>query len=164
MANDEWETPQRLFENISKHFNFDIDVCANNSNHKVDAYFTREDDALKQTWNGICWMNPPYSRGNIGQFTKKALEESLVKNAMTVALLPVDVSTKWFQNDCLNPIGVDKIFLLDKRIKFELDGKPKDSPTFSSCIVVFFNNLEFNPNIEFYRCSHTFDKFTKISG
>lgn len=72
---DEWATPAHVFKALDKEFNFDIDVCADESNHKCAHYFSKEQDGLKQDWNGSCWMNPPYGRV-IGQWVKKAYESA----------------------------------------------------------------------------------------
>lgn len=49
---DEWATPQELFDSLNSEFNFDLDVCANASNHKCEDYFTIEDNGLVQNWGG----------------------------------------------------------------------------------------------------------------
>lgn len=49
---DEWGTPQGIFDELNKTFHFTIDVCADDSNHKCERYFTREQDGLKQDWGG----------------------------------------------------------------------------------------------------------------
>lgn len=69
---DEWPTPDYVFNELNREFNFNLDVCATDQNHKCDRYFTKEVDGLKQKWEGICWMNPPYGR-SIGQWVKKAV-------------------------------------------------------------------------------------------
>lgn len=45
---DQWETPQYLFDELNDEFGFDLDVCADESNHKCTKYYTREQDGLKQ--------------------------------------------------------------------------------------------------------------------
>lgn len=49
---DEWETPQTFFDELNKEFNFDIDVCATEENHKCEKYFTKQNDGLSQKWGG----------------------------------------------------------------------------------------------------------------
>lgn len=39
---DEWATPQSYFDEINKEFNFNLDPCATEDNHKCDKYFTLE--------------------------------------------------------------------------------------------------------------------------
>lgn len=49
---DKWETPQWLFDKLNRIFNFDLDVCANEENHKCERYFTEEDNGLSKNWGG----------------------------------------------------------------------------------------------------------------
>lgn len=58
---DIWSTPQDLFDKLDNEFHFNIDVCANDSNHKCSKYFTEQDDGLSKDWHGTVQMNPPYS-------------------------------------------------------------------------------------------------------
>ena len=43
-ATDEWATPQELFDELDSEFHFELDVCANESNHKCDKYYTKAQD------------------------------------------------------------------------------------------------------------------------
>lgn len=91
-AKEDWETPDELFEQYNRKYNFTLDVCADSKNHKCERYFTKEQDALKQNWDGErCWCNPPYGRA-ISGFVKKAAESK----ALTVMLIPARTDTKWF--------------------------------------------------------------------
>ena len=45
---DQWSTPQNFFDELNKEFNFTLDPCADEFNHKCDKYFTEEQDGLKQ--------------------------------------------------------------------------------------------------------------------
>ena len=49
---DLWETPQTLFDELNKEFDFDLDPCANEQNHKCDEYFDKTIDGLSQDWGG----------------------------------------------------------------------------------------------------------------
>lgn len=68
---DLWSTPQYLFDELNKEFNFDIDVCANSENAKCKKYYSEEQNGLLQEWTGVCWCNPPYGR-QIGKWVEKA--------------------------------------------------------------------------------------------
>lgn len=60
---EDWETPQDLFDELNKEFNFTIDVCANITNNKCKRYYTQIDNGLIQNWNNeTVWCNPPYGR------------------------------------------------------------------------------------------------------
>ena len=47
---DNWATPQDFFDELKKEFDFNLDPCASEENHKCEKYFTREDDGLSQDW------------------------------------------------------------------------------------------------------------------
>lgn len=112
---DEWRTPDDLFQVLDRGgeymgmtfagFNFDIDLCANHENHKVDLYCTQYltnymcygkscinfQEYVKRN-NLTCFMNPPYS--NPKPFIEKAWEDS--KHCKIVCLVKCDPSTKWW--------------------------------------------------------------------
>lgn len=50
---DEWATPQELFDEINREFDFNLDPCATEENHKCEKYITKEQDGLKISWGGI---------------------------------------------------------------------------------------------------------------
>ena len=127
---DEWATPQAFFDKYNELYSFNTDVCANEGNAKCSHYFTKEQDGLKQEWKGVCWCNPPYSRGITTQWVKKAYEESLEGNTI-VCLLPARTDTKWFHEYCL-PYGT--IVFVKGRLKF---GDQKNSAPFPSMVVIF---------------------------
>lgn len=49
---DEWETPLDLFDKLDAEFNFNLDPCATDENHKTPMYFTREQNGLSVSWGG----------------------------------------------------------------------------------------------------------------
>ena len=127
---DEWATPQDTFDELNKEFKFTLDVCATKDNTKCPVYYTLNDDGLSKDWNGVCWMNPPYS--DIKKWTRKAYEESL-KGVTTVALVPSRTDTKWFWDYCYQKPNVE-IRFIKGRLKF---GDSKNSAPFPSMIVIF---------------------------
>lgn len=52
-ATDRWSTPQDFFNLLNDEFDFDLDPCADDSNHKCEKYFTEEQDGLSEKWGGI---------------------------------------------------------------------------------------------------------------
>lgn len=125
-ATDMWETPQNFFDELDKEFHFSCDVCATRENAKCAKFYTPEQDGLKQTWGGVCWMNPPYGR-EIGKWVKKASES----NATVVCLLPARTDTRWFHDYIY---GKAEIRFVRGRLKF---GGSKNSAPFPSMVVVF---------------------------
>ena len=49
---NEWETPQELFDELNKEFEFTLDPCSTNDNHKCEKFFTKEQDGLSKSWGG----------------------------------------------------------------------------------------------------------------
>lgn len=47
-----WETPQDLFDELNEEFGFTLDAAASEWNHKLDNYYTVEEDGLLQDWGG----------------------------------------------------------------------------------------------------------------
>jgi phage N-6-adenine-methyltransferase len=59
-ASVEWPTPQGVFDELNKEFNFTLDPCATHENAKCQRHFTKEDDGLSQDWGKeTVFMNPP---------------------------------------------------------------------------------------------------------
>ena len=128
---DEWSTPQDLFDKLNEEFHFDLDVCANESNHKCALYYDRKQDGLKMPWtNHVVWCNPPYGR-EIGKWVKKAYFEHCAHGTTIVMLLPARTDTRWFHNYVL---GWSAIRFLQGRLKF---GDCKNSAPFPSMLVIY---------------------------
>ena len=125
-----WETPIDLFNKLNDEFNFTLDVCADEDNHKCNKYFTKEIDGLKQEWNGTCWMNPPYGR-EIPKWIEKAYKESL-HGATVVCLIPARTDTRYW-HDYIFPYAKE-IRFIKGRLKF---GFSENSAPFPSAIIVF---------------------------
>lgn len=128
-ATDQWATPITVFKELDAEFHFETDVCADESNHKCDRYFTKEMDGLKQEWTGTCWMNPPYGR-TINKWVKKAYDSSK-DGAIVVCLLPARTDTRWWRDYCMK---AGEIRLISGRLKF---GDAENAAPFPSAIVVF---------------------------
>jgi phage N-6-adenine-methyltransferase len=141
---DEWETPQDLFNKLNNEFNFTLDPCATEENHKCNKYYTIKDDGLSKDWsNEIVFVNPPYGR-SIGKWVEKSYKESL-KGTIVVMLIPSRTDTKWFHDYIYNKA---EIRFIKGRLKFvnrlfptwNKEGNYKLSPApFPSMIVVYKN-------------------------
>lgn len=126
---NDWATPQWLFDEINEEFNFTLDACADERNHKCEKYYTKEQDALKQDWsNEVVYMNPPYSGGVLKYWIKKAYEESL-KGATVVCLIPSYTSTKYWHEYCEK----GEVRFLKGKIRYN----DRNTAPFSSCLVIF---------------------------
>ena len=49
---DQWATPQSFFDMLNEEFHFTLDAAADETNHKCERYFTKEQDGLNQSWGG----------------------------------------------------------------------------------------------------------------
>lgn len=128
---NEWATPQNLFDELNKEFNFTLDPCATDENAKCSKYFTIEDDGLSKDWsNNVVFMNPPYGR-EIKRWIKKAYEESL-NGATVVCLIPARTDTTYWHDFIFGK--ANDIRFLRGRLKF---GNSKNSAPFPSAIVVY---------------------------
>jgi len=125
----EWSTPDDLFGELNDVFHFDLDACASRANAKCARFFTKEQDALEQHWQGTVWMNPPYGR-EIAKFMCKAYEASLV-GATVVCLVPSRTDTAWWHRFARR----GQIIYLGGRLKF---GGAQTSAPFPSAIVIFW--------------------------
>ncbi len=113
---DEWYTPGHIFKSLG--LVFDIDVCAPKGGlPRIPALrsFDLEQDGLVQSWNGLIWMNPPYSKP--GPWVDKWLQ-----HGNGVALLPTSKALwtrRLWQSEAI-------CALLEPNIKFDRpDGTAK---------------------------------------
>ena len=132
---DEWQTPDDLFIALDKQFDFDIDLCANENNTKCKAWV----DDIEKAWKEDLliqdyqyFMNPPYSRGNIGKCMKIACKLGYEHGITVVCLVRFDPSAKWFQRYVDNK--ATEVRMLDRRVKFK--GAPS-AYNFPCCVVVY---------------------------
>jgi len=133
-SKEDWETPQWLYDELNKEFGFTCDVAASHKNHKHRNYYTSDIDGLKQNWDGICWLNPPYGR-SIGLWVCKAHMEAQ-NGATIVMLLPARTDTRYFHDYIY---GKHEVRFIRGRLKF---GDSKNSAPFPSMIVVFKPNIK----------------------
>ena len=127
---DEWATPQSFFDEINKEFDFDLDPCATEDNHKCDRYYTMQDDGLTQNWGGCrVFCNPPYSQ--IGKWVEKAFYATKEENTLVVMLIPSRTDTKYFHDYIYQRT---EIRFVKGRLKF---GDQKNAAPFPSMLVIF---------------------------
>lgn len=131
-ASCEWATPQNFFDKLNEEFHFTLDPCADDSNHKCEKYFTKEQDGLKQGWSGErVFCNPPYGR-EIGKWVEKCFDEVYRgKCRVAVMLIPARTDTKWFHKYIYHK---SEVRFVSGRLKF---GDGKQSAPFPSMVVVF---------------------------
>ena len=88
-TSDEWYTPRWIFDAAG--LTFDMDVCAPVAPEfrtcPARRYLTVLDDGLTAPWDGLVWMNPPYS--NIMPWA-----ERFARHGEGLALVPT-VNSSW---------------------------------------------------------------------
>jgi len=111
---------------LHEEFSFTVDCCADESNHKLQRYWSKKEDGLSKNWDGErVWCNPPFGR-HIGVWTKKALES----HCITVMLVPAKTETDWW---CDHVLNATEIRFIRKRLNYKGGGRP----FFASVVVVF---------------------------
>ena len=125
---DLWSTPQDFFDKLNAVHCFTVDVCATPENAKCANYFTKEQDGLKNLWQGVVWMNPPYGR-QIASWMAKAYESSK-HGAKVVCLVPARTDTRWWHDYAMK----GDVEFIKGRLKF---GGQKNSAPFPSAVVIF---------------------------
>lgn len=134
--NNNWETPQGLFNKLNGEFNFVWDLAANKSNAKCEHYFSLLDNALDHDWSnlkGNLFLNPPYGR-DIKYWVMKAAKTKLDKDQKLVLLIPARTDTSYWHDYIFNQA---EIRFIRGRIKFEQGGEQIGAAPFPSAIVVY---------------------------
>lgn len=136
---DDWETPKWLFDKLNEIWHFTLDAASNDDNALCECHFTKDDDALSQSWEGhSVWLNPPYGR-NIPKWVEKAAMESRKPGTIVIMLVPARVDTGWYW-DWIVPYA-DEISFLRGRVKFCLHGEEGGPSPFPSMLVRFGGGL-----------------------
>lgn len=108
---DDWRTPRAIFDALHAEFRFTVDAAANERNHLLPRYWTRETDAFAQDWRGErVWCNPPYGR-DAGRWIRKFAEAAQGGAEIVVALLPARTDTRAFHAHLYRKPNVELRFL-----------------------------------------------------
>ena len=118
-SNDNWKTPNDVYEKLNQEFNFDFDPCPLHS---------LLDNGLDIEWGNRNFVNPPYSQ--ISKWCEKAYQEAS-KGKTVVMLIPSRTDTRYWHDYVMK---AQEIRFIKGRLKF---GNSKNSAPFPSCIVVF---------------------------
>ena len=142
--NNEWETPEWLFQPIAHQYGLTFDACASAENYKLPNYFTKEQDALTIDWYETAvkndlpprfWMNPPYSTGMQDAFLAKARAEAK-RGCLVVALIVADLSTGYWNQHVMK---ANEIWAVNKRIAF---GGSTSAARFSNAVAIYLPKVE----------------------
>ena len=99
---NEWYTPPQFIESARLVMgSIDTDPASNpiaNATVKATRFFTKDEDGLKQKWEGNVWMNPPYAQPLMSQFAE-AISEKFENGEIEQAIILVNnaTETQWFQ-------------------------------------------------------------------
>lgn len=99
---NEWYTPPQFIESARLVMgSIDTDPASNpiaNATVQAARFFTKDEDGLKQKWEGNVWMNPPYAQPLMSQFAE-AISEKFESGEIEQAIILVNnaTETQWFQ-------------------------------------------------------------------
>ncbi len=118
-ATVEWRTPVKVYEELNREFNFDLDPCPlGGTEDGLATLFT--------SWVGRrVWINPPYSK--IRPWLERAQEADLA-----VYLIPARTDCRWFHEIVLPKAA--EIRFIKGRLTF---GDATSGAPFPSMLVVF---------------------------
>jgi phage N-6-adenine-methyltransferase len=131
----DWQTPDYVFDFLDKEFDFEGDPCPVFESGK------KLFDGLKISWAaGMNFVNPPYS--DLEKWIDKGINEQAKKN-YSVFLIPSRTDPKWFKKIFLNATEIRFVigrihFIPSKKIK------NKERNTFGSMIVYFGPKPDFS--------------------
>lgn len=135
----DWATPASLFDPLDMVFHFNLDIAASPENSKCDRFFSYENSAMENDWNGRGWCNPPYSRDpkdpaslGVKDFLARGFQQMEENPACQIIcfLVSAATDTAWFQDYCFN---ADILCFIRGRLKFE---GAKNSQTKGSALVL----------------------------
>ena len=128
---DKWGTPTDVFKRLDEKFHFDVDVCADETNHKCEVYFNEEQDGLKQDWTkyNSVYMNPPYGR-HMYAWMEKIYKTSREGGGTCVCCIPCRTDAKWMYFVMM----ASEVWLIKGRLHYN---DSKDGAPFPSCIVIY---------------------------
>jgi len=136
---DEWGTPQELFDELDREFNFTLDPCANLERLLKPgmALYHKWLSGLFPPWTDHrVFVNPPYSGRNIERWIRKADDESK-RCEVIVMLIPVTkTGTKWFKELVLDK-DVDMRFLTGRVNFIPLAGQNHNSNPLYSMLLIW---------------------------
>jgi phage N-6-adenine-methyltransferase len=117
----DWRTPLPLFKRAAEVFgDFDLDACANSSNHLCDRYFSLSGiDGRGEDWwehGSNIWCNPVYSRNkeDMAWPFKKALE-ACEQGCSVTFLVFARLDTEWAHKYVL---GKADVHCIEGRVRF----------------------------------------------
>ena len=129
---DDWTTPKALFDELNDEFHFTVDLCADDSNHLCDKYYTKENSGFDAILTGErVFCNCPYGKKSTSDWIKKC---ATCDAELVVLLIPARTDTIAFHEYIYHKA---EIRFLKGRLKF--GGSPNPAP-FPSMICIWRND------------------------
>ena len=135
-------TPKVIWESLSNEFNFTVDACASDKNHLIPKYWTKENSALDNNWNGeVVYCHPMYD-SKIPKFIKKAIDSK----CLSVFLLPASTNAIYFHKYLYKKPNVEIRFLprTKSNTGYKMLSDDNEEPKFGyirPLMIVIINNL-----------------------
>lgn len=117
--NDVVLTTKYVFDALQLEFDLDPAHPPFQTHVPCKRYYTEADDGLAQPWEGLVWMNPPYSK-------PAPWVEKFIDHGNGIALLPISKS-KWFGELWLSDATImfpTEASKFATKQAFEQNGKP----------------------------------------
>lgn len=130
MSNDEWTTPQWLFNWLNSRFEFQLDAAATEDNAKSDNYYSAQHSGVANPWHSPTFCNPPYS--NVGPWVAKAFNEWSRNEVESCLLIPVRTDQEWWHRGIIETGA--RVEFYKGRISF---GESVGSAWMYNCNVIF---------------------------
>lgn len=121
-GDNEWFTPPQYIDAAKKVFGGEIDLdpaTHEKAQKRINAkeYYTLEKNGLKQQWSGRVWLNPPYGRIQVAEFTTKLINHYQCGDVSAAILLTHNYTdTRWFHAAAA---ACDLICFTSGRVAFE---------------------------------------------
>lgn len=106
---------------------------------KAGVFFTKENDGLKQKWEGNIFLNPPYSHPEVSQFVDKLLSE-LSDGQQAILLTNNNTDTVFFHKAIRQSTAL--CFTKGRISFYKADGETKTSPTNGQTFFYFGSNID----------------------
>lgn len=112
-TDDEYSTPPKIWRPLSRAVGgFDVDPASGAEPTPIaPTRYDRDDDGLRQAWEGAVWLNPPWSSNGDGSaketWLRKARNEAARDGVdVVVGILPADTSAHWWHDHIMQADAV----------------------------------------------------------
>lgn len=139
---DEWITPKSIIDALGGPF--DLDPCAAVKQPWATAETMWTENGLEREWFGQVWLNPPYTRGEVGRWLGRLAEHAASdpKGRGGVALIFARTETREF-HECVWG-KASAVLFLEGRLHFHyVDGRRAQANAGApSCLVAYGEDAE----------------------